>query len=108
MNTVESRGLLEAPQRHVDIPENAQWLGGVGAGSWFCLLNNDTMGKFQYRIQRYASSGEKECDGLFYLEDEIIDTNLPYQFTYLSHCQKCTIIQGDREFILEAIQYPTE
>ena len=104
--TVESRGLLDAPQRHANIPENAQWLGGVGAGSWFCLSNDDKMGKFQYGIQRYAPTGEKECDGLFYLEDEFIDLNQPYQFTYLSHCEKCTILQGEREYILEAIHYP--
>ncbi|MBL4755731.1 MAG: hypothetical protein JKY52_19320 [Flavobacteriales bacterium] len=108
MSAVESRGLLEAPERHVNIPENAQWLGGVGAGSWFCLLFYETMSKFQYRIQRFAVSGEKECDSLFYLEDDVLDANLPYQFTYLSHCQKCTILQGDREFILEAIRYPTD
>ncbi|MBL4657944.1 MAG: hypothetical protein JKX73_08090 [Flavobacteriales bacterium] len=108
MDHVEERGLLEAPQRPVNIPDNALWLGGVGAGSWFALFHDESMGKFQYRIQRFGPGGDKECDGFFYLDNEIIDMNKPYQFTYLSHCAMCTIMQTGKKFVLEAIYYPAE
>ena len=103
MDAVKSRGLLEAPVRPTNIPDNAQWLGGVGAGSWFLLEHDSTMGKYQYSIQRFNPNGDKECEELFYLEDNIIDMNKPYQFTYLSHCEMCTIIQEGKEFVLKRL-----
>ena len=108
MVLVESRGLLETPERVNNIPDSAQWLGGVGAGSWFVLHHDNSMGKYQYRVQRFSMSGELECDALFYLEDAIIDMNKPYHFSYLSHCEKCTILQGEQKFVLEVIYYPAD
>ena len=108
MVRVKSRGLLEAPERPNSLPENAQWLGGVGAGSWFALHQDMSMGKYQYRVQRFAPNGEVECDGYFYLHDEVIDLSKPYEFTYLSHCEMCTIIQNSKKLILEAIYYPVD
>ena len=107
MGVVESRGALVAPELPDNIPEHAQWLGGVGAGSWFTLLQDKSMEKFQYRVQRFSSDGDEECNGLFYLADDIIDMNKPYQFTYLSHCEICTITQEGKKFVLEVINYPS-
>lgn len=106
MGSVEAKGLLIAPERPDAIPEHAQWLGGVGAGSWFALHHDATMGRYQYRIQRFSPDGGLECDGTYFLDDDYIDLGQPYQFTYLSHCEVCTVLQGDQKFILELVNYP--
>lgn len=103
MGSVEAKGLLVAPERPETIPEQAQWLGGVGAGSWFTLHHDATMGRYQYRIQRFAPDGDIECDRIYFLEDDYLDIDQAYQFSYLSHCELCTIIQGDHIFVLKAI-----
>lgn len=106
MEMVKSRGMLEAPERPVDIPEHAQWLGGVGAGSWFVLYHDTSMDKSHYRIQRFSPRGGLECDGMFYLEGASIDLNRPYKFTYLSHCKMCTIVQEGVKYQLEVTAPP--
>ncbi len=81
---------IEKPQIPKNVPENAQWLTGVGAGSWFSLIMENNA----YRIQRFSPEGEVECSRLFTTEGDF-DMNKKYQFTYISHCKECTIIQNE-------------
>jgi len=83
---------LPAPERHLPIPANAQWLSGEGAGSWFSIISENG----SFIIIRYNSTGEIECQGKFKLYGEqIFDMNKPYRFEHLSHCKKVQISQED-------------
>ena len=79
-------------KRHINIPEKAQWLSGtVGSGSWFSITDE----KNKYRIIRFSPEGKLECDRLFTVDNIDFDLNIDYQFTFLSHCKECTIIQNE-------------
>lgn len=87
---------LPSPKRPYNLPENAQWLSGEGAGSWYAMENWEQEG---FRISRYTSNGVLECRGVF--EPEInseFKPEIPYKFTHLSHCQIVTINQSDRNW----------
>ena len=80
------------PKRHINIPESAQWLSGsVGSGSWFFL---STKGN-DYQIKRFSPEGILECDRFFTVDNKAFDINIDFQFTFLSHCKECTIIQNE-------------
>lgn len=84
---------LKAPPRHPSIPENAQWLSGEGAGSWFCIRYNNP----HYRITRFSPEGLKECQNLFVLTGpSIFDVQAPFQFVHLSHCNRARILQNNQ------------
>ena len=85
---------LKPPQKNEKIPEGSQWLGGIGAGSWFHLSKQND----QYKIERFSDAGELECSNLFKVEKTSFDINSEYKFTYLSHCSLCTIIQNQITF----------
>jgi hypothetical protein len=85
---------LKPPQKNEKIPEGSQWLGGIGAGSWFCLSKQND----HYKIERFSEIGEQECSKLFKVDKASFDINSEYKFTYLSHCSLCTIIQNQTTF----------
>jgi hypothetical protein len=93
------KGKINAPIKNNKIPKNAQWLGGIGSGSWFSIEQQKT----DFYIKRFSENGDLECAGIFRLQKTGFDINNPYQFTYLSHCKMCTIIQNKTEYKLELI-----
>ena len=52
---------LGEPEKHISIPENAFWLGGEGAGSWFVFEEKEGL----LHAERLSPDGTKECGGLF-------------------------------------------
>ncbi len=78
------------PKRLDNIPAEAQWLSGIGAGSWFAIQQE----KESYRITRYSAEGIIECSRLFTTQQKEFDIDSSYAFTFLSHCKECTIIQN--------------
>ena len=79
-------------KRNINIPEKAQWLSGtVGSGSWFFI----SIVNSKYRIQRFCPEGKLECDRIFTVDNSDFDLHIDYQFTFLSHCKECTIIQNE-------------
>ena len=82
-----------------DPPENinkkSQLISGIGASSWFYI----SLSEEKYKIERYSEEGELECSRIFQVNDKSFDIEKPYQFTYLSHCKQCTIIQNKIKFI---------
>ena len=89
------KAILEEPERPQVVPPDAQWLGGEVAGSWFHLSRREN----KYFIARYAENGKKECSGYFRMDSKAkLKLDRPYSFTYLSHCSKTTIVQGDEVF----------
>jgi len=82
------------PKKTKNIPDGAQWLGGIGAGSWFFLSKKSTY----YQIKRFSSNGILECQGLFSVDDIGFRIDEKFVFTYLSHCSLCTIEQKGKFF----------
>jgi hypothetical protein len=93
-NTDLLKQTLAEPKRPAQIPSDAQWLAGEGAGSWFYIESVSKENEF--RIQRFSPHGHLECEGIFLLESRntILDLNLAFKFAHLSHCAFVHIHQG--------------
>jgi len=94
------KGKINAPKKIDAIPNNAQWLGGIGAGSWFCLEKEE----LGFRIKRFSEEGDLECSGLFAVQVGGFDIAEHFQFTYLSHCQQCNILQNKIDYKFKLIE----
>jgi len=84
-----------------NIEETAQLLKGIGASSWFIIKLEGNL----YRIERSSLEGELECSGLFRVAPNTFDINHEYEFTYISHCKECTILQNNRTYKFYANEY---
>ena len=71
-----------------NISDTAQLLKGLSS-SWFEITEEDKV----FRIKRYSEKGKLECDRIFTPDGEF-DINKDYEFTYISHCKECKIIQS--------------
>ncbi|MAR40140.1 MAG: hypothetical protein CMD22_05710 [Flavobacteriales bacterium] len=89
---------MEKPK---NISVNAQLLTGVGASSWFEIGKEESL----YRIKRYSEEGDLECSRLFSVNSEEFNINKDYQFTYISNCKQCKIIQNNKIFIFKTNDY---
>lgn len=101
-NAKYTHGALNAPIYPENIPAGCKWLGGEGYGVWFLITKPDFLSKMEYRIVRYSDAGNIDCDRIFTLnpdKDFFIDED--FEFAYISHCQKCTIVQNDTFFVFE-------
>ncbi len=89
------KGVLTKPAQPAGLPENAQWLAGEGAGSWFAIL---PAGGEKFEITRFSPEGKVECSGRFAISgNQSFDIGKPYQFDYLSHCGKVSLIHGKQK-----------
>lgn len=95
------KGVLPAPIKHTNIPDEALWLAGEGAGSWFYIQTQDT----NYLIFRYSPDGKIECSGVFKITDGVgFVANNSFRITYPSHCNLVTIIQEGRKTVFGLIE----
>ena len=78
---------IERPQ---NIAPNAQLIKGIGASSWFTIKSEGDL----YRIERFSLDGELECSRIFRAEPNTFDINHEHEFTYISHCKECIILQN--------------
>ena len=85
----------------VNIKETAQLIKGIGASSWFTIKSEGNL----YKIERFSPEGELECSRLFRAEPNTFDINHEYEFTYISHCKECTILQNDRTYKFYTNEY---
>ena len=93
---------LPIPPRNGKIPENAQWLSGEGAGSWFDFKVQNS----HLKVTRYSPEGVIECIGLY----ETPDTHglLPdhtFQITYPSNCKVVSLTKKDAELLFERVDF---
>jgi len=89
---------LREPGKPAGIPENAQWLAGEGAGSWFSITPVDG-GKFE--IARFSPEGKVECAGIFAVTgNHSFNIENPYRIDYLSHCHKVALQQNQNNLEL--------
>ena len=93
--------VLSAPDRHENIPENAQWLAGEGAGSWFVLQPADEAGRLN--MQRLSPEGSIECEGIL-VSPADFNLNMDYEVTYPSFCNVVTVIQHTKKITLNRIE----
>ena len=84
-----------------NIEETAQLLKGIGASSWFTIKSEGDL----YRIERFSPEGELECSRLFRAEPNTFDVNHEYEFTYISHCKECTILQNNQPYKFYTNEY---
>ena len=84
-----------------NIEETARLLKGIGASSWFVIKSEGNL----YRIERFSPEGELECSRLFRAEPNTFDINYEYEFTYISHCKECTILQNNQTYKFYANEY---
>lgn len=91
------KNTLPQPKKATNIPHDAQWLSGEGAGSWFSIKQSD----LSYDIQRFSPDGKLECEGKFKnTSDTIFDIHTDFEITHLSHCQQVTVIQDQKKIRL--------
>lgn len=97
------KGTILAPELPSHLPKHCQWLPGQGAGVWFSIDLTEV--KNHYQIKRFSAEGNLDCDRVFEIEgvENQFDISKPYQFTHISHCAKCNIIQEDKMFVFRCL-----
>jgi hypothetical protein len=92
-------GTVDAPEKPITIPANVQWLLGQGAGAWFSI--ESTKDENRFAIKRFTAEGNLDCNRVFEVEENgsIFDITKEYEFTHISHCAKCRIIQNEIVFV---------
>ncbi len=89
-----TQGALSAPEYPDNLPTGCKWLGGEGYGVWFHISKPENTKNNEFRIRRYSSKGVLHCDRIFQLaQDNFFDINADFEFAYISHCERCVIIQ---------------
>ena len=84
---------LPEPEKPSNIPGNAKWLSGEGAGSWFVLGRS---GK-NLLVRRFSPKGTLECEEIFSVTKDIsFDPDKPYKLDHISHCKKVRVIQNEK------------
>ncbi len=92
---------LPSPALPSNLPPTAQWLAGEGAGSWF-VIEQKTGANFW--VGRFDPTGKSECAGVFQCSGNgCLDVHSAFVVTYLSHCQKVTVVQNNKTVILERV-----
>ncbi len=88
-----------------NLPKEAKWLSGHGQGIWFYITKPEELSSKEFRIRRYALDGVIDCDRVFVANKTIeFDLSMDYKIGHISHCQKCTIIQNEKQFELVMIR----
>ncbi len=79
-----------------DLHENAQWLGGVGAGAWFELHKTDN--NIEYNYRRIAPCGNVNVNDVFVVNDSAFNYAKAFNFEQNSNCKFFHIKQNDKVF----------
>lgn len=96
---------LPEPVKHPDIPDNAQWFSGEGAGSWFVLEHQDA----RLIVTRYAPDGKVECSGRYRINSVPYDLLEPaFRISYPSNCKVVTLENNSMTIQFERINDPEE
>ncbi len=84
-----------------NIPENSKYLHGIGASAFFLIEKTEEQDLF--RIRRFNENGKLDCDQIFRLQTKGFDISSDFEFTYVSHCAKCTVIQNGFKYIFVSL-----
>jgi len=98
LNKHELESTLPQPERHSDIPGNAQWLSGEGVGSWFAISQKEN----HLSVTRLSPDGKIECTGLYELNsNKEIMMRRDAKIIHPSNCQLITIQNGSKQLTFE-------
>ncbi|PRD54732.1 DUF6695 family protein [Sphingobacterium gobiense] len=95
----QTPGMIEEPTRPSSVPEDAQWMGGIGEGAWFRL--EELQDENVFIIYKYDASGRLEykirtvCTQNFQIDRPY---TLTPNFLYTSY----SVIQNDNLYIFSA------
>lgn len=106
-----------------DFPLGAQFLAGIGAGSWFILTPCGAADRSEHAppsasssmardidVRRFSPGGALECQGRFSLlnveptrgsNTSGLDFKAPFEITFPSHCALVTVLQDDCRMTFE-------
>jgi hypothetical protein len=87
-----------APERHPNVPEDAQWLSGEGYGSWYAVSTNGDI----LELIEYGPQGKFESRAFFKMVVQFQPTET-YRITYPSNCKILSIKQKERLLQMYAI-----
>lgn len=93
-------GFMDFSMKPIDVPDDAQYLGGVGDGAWFTLQSTK---KNKFIVKRFTSDGELEY--IILGETTIpINTSQPFEITYDSHLLYTHVRQHGRKIRINHIR----
>ena len=90
------------PKAVTGLSNNAQWLGGIGAGVWFEIYDLSHVNEF--RLRRISPYGNVDCDGVFKIDSDGFDINVEYQFVHYSNCLYIHIEQGSKRYRFDFVE----
>ena len=86
---------IDAPNDRKHVSDNAQWLGGTGAGAWYEILNQTDAGIV---VKRTQGNGHVDFSHSYKTSENDFDLNQAYKFEYGSHGAKVLISQNGKTF----------
>ncbi len=105
-------GAMNHQERPANIPENSQWLGGVGEGAWYAIQARSTTdhkdelsdNEFTIEVSRYTDKGELEYCLPFFSEEDF-DLSQPYKIIYDSHMLYTSLWQNGKQYRFYSLIY---
>lgn len=96
-------GSMKHKERPDNLPEHAQWLGGIGEGAWYVIeptvepkeSEQLVEGKYAIEVSRYTEYGELEYRLPFYTNEDF-DAKKPFRIAYDSHMIATNVMQNGR------------
>lgn len=89
-----NRYQFNAPQRNPLISEEAQWLGGMGAGAWFTITE---IIKNLIKVKRQQKNGFVDYESYFKLQHGDFNPTQSYKFVYGSNFEKTVLLQNNQK-----------
>ncbi|WP_164112326.1 MULTISPECIES: DUF6695 family protein [Sphingobacterium] len=97
-------GQLDRPALPPNLRENAQWLGGIGEGMWFQVLN-DGISESHYWVESYTSSGVLINRIATICPQQNLDLAKPFEITTQMDGLHFTILQNEIKYLLKKTEY---
>ncbi|TDS10953.1 DUF6695 family protein [Sphingobacterium paludis] len=92
-------GMVQYRERPTEVPEHAQWLGGIGEGAWFALEQTDI---HTFLIRKYKADGTLE----YFVNAKCVqkfDPNSAYAFTYHFSFENHSVVQNEQFFLFRSV-----
>lgn len=97
-------GNLLLPPIPPHIPDQAQWLGGIGEGMWF-HISPCQIEKHHYLITSYSQRGETINQVRTICPQGTFSTTIPHQIAMQLDGQYFTIIQQQRKYLFKKVEH---
>ena len=91
-------GFIEEPKRPKDLPNKAEWLGGLGEGCWYSISANLD----EAEISKFNHKGEVEYSVIGTTDAAYSDLH-DFKFSYHVHHKKHLVKQNDKEMVFKTL-----